>query len=443
MDLDLIISFFLSMGIGAVMGLEREIVQQKKKEESFAGIRTFILIAIFGFILTYFSFHILNSSAAFIVGFAAFMLLIVSAYALLSIKTKGYGATTEIAAIITFLLAAIVTFDKTRAMHLLAVIIAVIVASFLALKENLHKFAKNIQISEVYATIKMAAISIIILPLLPNKNYTLLEIPLLNNLILAFPKIVPMIQQLDVFNPFKIWLMVVLISGISFVGYVLIKTVGANKGIGFTSFLGGIVSSTAVTVALAEKSKGKNTTSPFVFGIILASAVMFIRVLLVVSAINPSMISLLIIPLLSMAFTAVLAALFISKLNKNEPMENIDFKTPFAIWPAIKFGIFFMFILVASKLLFVLFGNSGVYISSFLSGFADVDAIVLTLGTLSFSGVLAAKVAVLGITIAVCVNTLLKAGIVYWMGSKKVAKYLLLIILLILAVGIGAAFLVS
>ena len=438
--IDTAVKFLLALSIGLIMGLEREIVQQREKERSFAGVRTFSLFAIFGFLITFFAFDILKSTWAFIVGFAGCLVLIIAAYIMLALKKGRTGATTEIAAMITFILSVIVSLDSAKEWRLTAIIIAVIVASFLALKENLHKFAKGIQVSEVYATIKMALISIVILPLLPNKNYTLLDIPLLNNLLLAFPKITEVLQQLDVFNPFKIWLMVVLISGLSFVGYVLIKTVGENKGLGLTSFFGGIVSSTALTVALAEKSKDKKIAHPFVFGIVLASSVMFIRVLLIISAINPGLIKLIILPLGLMAVTALICAFAITRFKKEKIKEKIEFKTPFAIWPSIRFGILFTLILVASKLLYLILGDKGVYIASLISGLADADAMVLTLASLSISNFIAIKVAVLGIVLAVCSNTLVKVGIVYYLGSKRVAKYLMWITFLILAVGLLTTF---
>ncbi|MBU0957846.1 MAG: MgtC/SapB family protein [Nanoarchaeota archaeon] len=437
MEVNILFDFLLALGIGAIIGLEREIQQQHEKEKDFAGIRTFILISILGFLSAFISIRLFDSIITFIIAFAVFALFISTAYVILALKKGKFGTTTEIAAFIAFLLSAAVAFDITNNMKLVAVGVAVIVASLLVLKRKLHKFAGGIKIVEVYAAIKMAVISIIILPLLPNYNYTLLEIPIVDKIVGLFPKIIPIVEQLDVFNPFKIWLMVVFITGLSFIGYILIKSIGMNKGIKLTSILGALVSSTAVTVSLSDKSKGKKVYTPFVIGIVLASSIMFVRVLIEIIVVNPSLFHLALIPIGGMAITGLLVSFLFSKFMKQEKDERIDLKSPFAIGPGIKFGLFFAFILVISKLLFILFGNSGIFIAALVSGLADVDAITLTLASLAAGGTVSAVVAVLGITIAVASNTVVKAGIAMVMADKRVGKWVAIIFALILAVGLG------
>jgi len=434
------LNFLIAISIGIILGLEREIAYKRDKIRGSAGIRTFILFSIFGFLIAHISINVLNSITLFIVGFAAFILMIIAAYLSVAIKTGKLGATTETASILTFILAAMVALNNTQ-LQLMSAIIAVIVAAVLALKENLHKIAKNIKSNEVYAAIKLAVISIIILPFLPNKSYTLLEIPYLKELILTSPSLTSIVSQLAVFNPFTIWLLVVFISALSFIGYILVKTVGANKGIGLTSFLGGIVSSTATTVSLAEKSKGKKTTNPFVFGIILASSIMFIRILILVAAINSKLVKFLIVPLGLMALTSFIGAFIISRKKENTK-EKMEFSSPFALKPALKFGLFFVIILALSKILYLFLGNSGAYIASLVSGLVDVDAIVLSLSTFSSSGTIAERVAVLGTILAIFANTIVKAGITYVMGEKKVAKKVIIIFAITLVVGIISALLI-
>jgi uncharacterized membrane protein (DUF4010 family) len=441
MVFNIFLNFILSACIGAIMGLEREIVHQRKGVQDFAGIRTFIMISIFAFILTYISINIFHSVAAFIAGFVGFLVLILLAYYSIAKRSGRIGATTEVAAIITFLLSVLVTLDLSSDLRLAAILITIIVASLLALKERLHRFAKNIQPSEVYATIKMALISIIVLPFLPNKAYTLLDIPYLNHLIAAMPKIALVVQQLDIFNPFKIWLSVVFITGLSFVGYILIKTVGVNKGIGLTSLLGGLFSSTAVTVALSDKGRGKKNYMPFVSGIILASSIMFLRVLILVSAINPNLLGSILFPLVAMALSGFIIFFIVAKTGEKNKSEKFEVKTPFAIIPALKFGAFFVFILAISKLLYLFIGNNGVYLSGLISGLADVDAITLTLSTLSL-GALASRVAVVGIILAVLSNTLVKTGISFYMGGKNIGKWVAIFFAIILAIGFSIAFLI-
>ena len=305
-------------------------------------------------------------------------------------------------------------------------------ASFLALKEHLHRFAKNIKMFEVYAAIKLALISLIILPLLPNKAYSLLDVPLLKEFLLSMPRIAGLLQEINVFNPFKIWLVVVFISGLSFLGYVAVKTFGVNKGIGLTSFFGGFMSSTAVTVSLSEKSKESKNLKPFIFGILLASSVMFVRVLILVSALNASLLKSLVVPVGGMALAGFLISFIVFKMSEREEKGELKVRSPFALSQAIKFGIFFVFVLFISKILFILIGNSGVYLSSLIAGLADVDAITLSLSSMSS---LALNVATVGIVIAICANTLIKVGIAYY-NNKKLALPLSLLFLLILALGL-------
>ncbi len=444
MEYEVIINFLLAAGIGAVIGIERERVDQKNKITGFAGIRTFILISIFSFLLAHIAINVLNSTAIFLVGFVMFMIFVAIAYAILAVKTKRVGATTPIATIIVFMLSAIVSIDATQNLRLTAIIIAVIVAALLALKENLHNFAKNIKTKEMFAAIEFAIISAVILPILPNKAYSPLEIPVVRDIISAFPKIIPIAEQIDVLNPFKIWMVVVLISGLGFAGYILTRIFGEKKGIGLSGFLGGLVSSTAVTVSLSQKSRETKIFRTLAFGIILASSVMFLRVLIVVSAVNTSLLKLVIVPIGAMALTGFIAALIISKSRDKKGREehNLALQNPFSLKPALKFGIFFMFILLVSKILYILFGNSGIYAASLLSGLADVDAITVTASGLAASKTISSQAAALAITLAVSANTLVKAAITQVMGEKKLAKIILVVFAIVLAVGLSLAFLI-
>jgi uncharacterized membrane protein (DUF4010 family) len=438
MEIGVLINFILAIGIGALIGLEREIVQQKEKVKDFAGIRTFIIIAIFGYLISHAAFNMLNSPGVFGIGMAAFFLLVISAYIVTAIKSKQAGATTEIVAIITFILAAILAIQYNNESRLIVVIVSVIVASLLALKENLHKFARSIKTSEVFATIKMALISVIILPLLPNKNYSLMDIPILRDFISQSSGLSSLFAQLDVFNPFKIWLIVVFISGLSFLGYILVRAFGTNKGIGISSLLGGLVSSTAVTVSLSQRSKEKPLLGPFALGIVLASSIMAVRVLIEVLVINKNLFPPMFWPLMGMFLAGLVLVFFVSVYSKEEK-DDVTFNNPFTLKPALKFGLFFLFVLIASKILYIYFGNSGIYLAALLSGLADVDAITVSVSTLLLSGVIPIKTAILSIMLGVLSNMLVKIGIVFYMGDKKLAKLIAVCFGIMMVIGISIA----
>jgi uncharacterized membrane protein (DUF4010 family) len=435
-----IINFFIAISIGAIIGLEREIVHQKASVKDFGGVRNFVLIALFGFIFTYFSIFIINSKTLLIIGFAGFFALISAAYLVLGLRTKRYSTTSEIAAIITFVLSGLVASSSDTSFRIISIIATIIVASLLAFKSKLHDFAQKVEMGEVFATIKMAIISIVVLPLLPNKNYTILDVSFINNLFTEGSKSYLFFQQLNVFNPFNIWLMVLLITGISFIGYFLVKIVGERKGLGITGFLGGVASSTAVTVSMSKKSKNQKNINGFALAIVLASSIMFLRILFEVLVVNKNLLPSLALPLGIMAFVGFCfsAWLFFRK-SKKGIKDKVELKNPFEFNTALKFGLFFLLILILSKAGYILLGDTGIYIISIFSGLADVDAITLTLSSLVLSGVLSSKVAIISITLAAAMNTIVKAGIVRFMGDKKLARLISVLFFIILIVGLGIA----
>lgn len=239
--------------IGALIGLERE-HSRSATEKTFAGIRTFPLISILGFAAA-----LISSATSFWIYFAIFIgysSLITAAY-VFSAKIGRPGGTSEISALLVFVLGSLVYWNFV----VLAAIIAVVAATFLTLKIQLHRFVIKISEEDLYATIKLAIITVIILPLLPNRE----------------------IGPLNILNPRMIWLMVIFIGGISFIGYIFIKIFGENKGIPITGLMGGLVSSTAVSFSFAKKSKENSVLAGnFALGIILASAVMFPRIFIII-----------------------------------------------------------------------------------------------------------------------------------------------------------------
>jgi uncharacterized membrane protein (DUF4010 family) len=225
-----IINFFIAIAIGAIIGLEREIVHQKDKVKDFGGIRNFVLISMMGFLLAYISIHLLNSPILLIIGFVGLIILVSLAYYLIGIKSRRYSTTSEISAIIVFILAIFIAIDSNPTFRFISVIVTIIVASLLAFKKKLHVLARKIKMEEFFATVKMALISLVILPLLPNKNYSLIEIPFIETIFSQGSKTYLFLEQINVFNPFKIWLIVILITGLSFIGYFLVKIIGEKKG---------------------------------------------------------------------------------------------------------------------------------------------------------------------------------------------------------------------
>ena len=409
----LILKFLISLAIGALIGTERERKQAQMKE--FAGIRTFILIALFGTVSAYISDFYPNF---LIISFLGIITLVGLSYIASSRGDGDIGITTEVVALLTFVLGALCYTDEGIT---LAPIFAIIITALLAVKSYLHKFARKISEKEMSNTLKFLIIAFVILPLLPDQT----------------------VGPLDVFNPYQIWLVVVFISAISYAGYILMKFIGAERGLGITGIIGGLVSSTAVTTAMASRVKENEfIIRAAIFAVVVASSMMFLRVLFEVTVINPDLTHLLIIPMFSMGILGILLSILAWKLTKiKEFGSDIEFKNPFSLKPALIFGVLFIAILFVSKVADIYFGSSGLYIASIISGVADVDAITISMALLAKTTI-SQEVAVTAITLAAISNTIIKFLLALFFGTRKFGQMIGIIFALIITVGLIAIFFV-
>lgn len=411
-ELVILKNILVALALGALIGLEREYARYKKRGHEYAGIRTFPLIALFGFLSAYFG----DLYSVWILGIGILLigLLVVIAYFLMNRRTRHYiGATTEVAGFIMFFIGALCYYDELA----LAAVITVAMAVILYARSMLHHFAKRMTPQELRDTIKFAVIALVILPFLPNKGY----------------------GPLELFNPFITWLMVVFISGISFIGYILMKWIG-ERGIAVTGLLGGLVSSMAVTTSFAERStQQKKIFRTLVLGVILANGVMFIRVLIEVFVLNRTLFPHLLIPLLVLFALSGIFSYFLWK-KAAKAKGKVQLSSPFTLLPALKFAAFFSIILALAKVALFFFASRGVYLVSFLSGFADVDAITVSLSQLAGES-LALETARNGIVIAALTNIAAKGGIAYWFGGKEFGKLVAVLFASLIVAGIGLLFL--
>jgi len=431
-----LIGLVVAIFLGALVGLQREYTQQKERIKKFAGFRTFILITLFGAILGYLSGSI--TSWFVLAGFFGVLALSIVSSVFDHLRPGMASATTEISAVLSYIVGAMCTTGYTE----LAVVSAILITAFLTFKENLHSFAKKIEHKELIAVIQFALISFVILPFLPNKNYSPVDIPGMYGILSSLGIGDNILLKLDVFNFYYIWLMVVLIAGIGFLGYILVRLIGSKKSYGLLGFVGGLVSSTAVALSMAgESRRNKKINSPFVLAIVTAVGVMFFRIIFIIAILSPLLLGELLFPLIAMGIISFIIAFFFSK--KKEKIKNIDLKLkqPFAIWPALKFGILFALILLISKLAQLFFGDAGLYVTSLLSGLADADVIALTMTGLFNSASTTALVASTCILLAIAANTVIKVGFAYFLGTKKLGKTLLWIFSLIFLAGFIVLFL--
>jgi len=245
-----------------------------------------------------------------------------------------------------------------------------------------------------------------------------------------------MIGPYAIFNPYKTWFMVMVISGISFSGYVAIRTLGSKNGILMTGALGGLISSTAVSISLSGIAKShKKQSKSFAAGIIMACTLMFIRVLFEVLVLDISLLSRLLPAFAGAALLGGLYGVYLYRGSEHfsiDPQKTEYMKNPLQISTSLKFGLLFGLIYGVIKVVSVHFGDIGVYLVSGLSGISDVDAITLSLSAMAHDETLATEVALLGITLASAVNTVVKTMMVYWIGGVEVGTLMLRYSLIVL-----------
>jgi len=408
MDYSILYSFIVSLAIGALIGMERE--RRRHRGIGGAGIRTFIIISLFGTLSAMISY--LYFEYFIFVAFLALAGLIIMEYFFTSRATHDLGITTEFSALVTFLLGFMCYFDEMRN---LAVILAILLTVLLTFKKRMHHFVRGIDEKELTDTLKFCIIAFVILPLLPDRT----------------------IDPLGVLNPHQAWLLVVLVSAISYLGYILTKILGPEKGIEVTGLLGGLVSSTAVTATMASEVKSnKRILRPCIFATILASSVMFLRVLLIVFIINYSLVEFLLVPMLTMFLAGILISVMLWPKKRIE--KRAELEAPLTLGPALKFGFLFVCILFLSKISEMYLGESGFYMTSILSGLVNVDAIVLAMTTMKISS----NVAVKAITLAAITNTAVKAVYAWFLGGRRFGKWIATMFGIIIFAGLVSLFLI-
>jgi uncharacterized membrane protein (DUF4010 family) len=411
-DLDLALRLGAALGLGLLLGLERE--RKRDAELLFGGVRTFALIALLGAVGAFLQ-RELNQEWLVLAAFLAVSALVVVSYTTTAARGE-LGITTEITALLAFIVGALCGWDRVG----VASVATVVCLLLLTLKEYLHRLARRVELEDVEATLKFAVISVIILPLLPNE---------------AFGP-----APLNVINPYKIWLMVVLIAGLNFLGYVLVKVLGNEHGLLVTGILGGLVSSTAVTLSFSQRSRQEpDMSSAFVLAIMSAWTIMFLRVVVMVGLVNLPLAVVLGLPLGLMAGAGALVSLVLWRRTRSRETGVVTAgANPFELGEAIKFGLLFGVVTVVAKAAEVYLGETGLYLAGAVAGLTDVDAISLSMANFAVAEPENLEIAARTIVIAVLSNTLVKAGMAVFLGTPALRRTLLaatFLILIVAAVG--------
>lgn len=414
--LDVALDFATAVLLGALVGIEREKRKAEEGESGIAGLRTFTLLALLGAAAAWLS---RSTSSPWILAVALFIVgaFVVAGYFVAArASPESTGLTTEVAAIVVFLLGAMVMLGYSE----LAIGLGVVTAAVLAYKQPLHGFVDRLGWDDVYAGLRLLIATFIALPLLPNAP----------------------IDPWGALNPYSLWLLVILISSLSLVGYVLTRLLGPARGTALTGLAGGLVSSTAVTLSFAKEGRDNPQDSAALScGILLAWAVMFVRVIVIVAVVNRSLLTHVLVPFAVMAaVVGGFAALLYFRggsADGTAARGSLKVENPFSLTEAAKFAALFAVVLLAVKIVQEHFPPSGLYAVAAFAGLTDVDAITLSMAEFAKAG--EARVAVIAIVIAALINTVVKCGMAFVLAGPALGKPLLLATAATLAAGLAAA----
>ena len=407
-DYEPFISIGVALAAGLLIGFEREQSQSPDTGQIgfLGGARTYPLFALVGAL----SVLLGHGTWSFfpLLSFLGMLGLVTISYADDVRKERDRGLTTEASLLLTFLLGALgatrtlILPESRRVIFVLG--IAVVVTMLLSSKPRLKNLVRHVSSDDLYATLKFLIIAVLILPLLPNATF----------------------GPLNVLNPFNIGLMVALIAGVSFVGYVAIRMLGPGRGLAVTALIGGLIASTAVTLASAGRAKQDQDLAPAAaLAIVLASTIMSARVLFEVAVVYRPLVAPLLPPIGAMFAVGMAASLLLYRHSRKQSgalsSSEVTFQNPFELGSAVKSGLLFALVLLGAKAAQNYAGTKGIYVAALFAGTTDVDAITLSTANLARGG-LATQIAVTTIVIGVTANTIVKGSMAVIVGGGRLAR---------------------
>jgi uncharacterized membrane protein (DUF4010 family) len=394
----------IAVGIGLLVGLQRE-----RAESPIAGLRTFALTALLGALTSLLALEF----GGWVVGAGIVSLagLVVTANLMkLRAGLPDPGLTTEVAILLTFGLAAYLMVGYVE----VAIVTGGALAFLLHAKARARRFVETLGEKDVAAVMRFALLTLVILPVLPNQSY----------------------GPFDVLNPRQIWLMVVLIVGIGFAGYLAYRFLGARAGTALSGILGGTISSTATTVSYARRAAvtGVRVPSSGVV-IMIASTVVFVRVLVEMAVVVPEALPEVGPPVATVLLGfAILSFMSWRRHAQGEPDAMPEQENPTELRPALVFGGLYGLILLAVAAGENWFGAEGLYVIALISGMTDMDAITLSTAHLTREGRVEPAMLWRVVLVASLSNLVFKLGVAWVMGGRALARQLAPLY------GVGAAF---
>lgn len=380
----------LVLFLSFLIGLERGERKINPERHSFGGVRTFPLIGLIGYVMALLSGNQLIPVA---LGFAVVGALLVVSYTHKLSTENNSGVTTEISALGTYLLGALVCHDQLW----IATTITVISMFPLVLKSTLEGLTQRVPPDEIFTFTKFLLLTAVILPVLPCAAFTQFQI-----------------------NPFKTWLVVVAVSSVSYGSYLLLKVTQGRNGILLSAVLGGAYSSTVTTIALARRSASEHRPRLIAGGTLIASAMMYLRLALLVALFNHALFRVLGFPFIVLAMTAALAGLLWSR--DPEPVAHqsgrkLEPRNPLDLRAALFFSALFVAMVIVTHLAVVYLGNKGVYALGGIMGLADVDPFILGIAQSSGRDI-PVIVGSAGIAVAAASNNVAKGFYAYCFSDR-------------------------
>jgi uncharacterized membrane protein (DUF4010 family) len=414
---DLLSHFAVALGIGLLIGIERGWRTREEKPGSrTAGVRTFTIIGLLGGttgVLAEAAGTPLTLTGGIILGlcFAAFAVTFAMMCRDENLADRSFSATTAIAGMLTFALSAYAMIGDMRA----AGAAAVAAVCILALRTPLHDWLSRIEEREIRSALILLAMTFIALPVIPDEP----------------------VGPFGGVNPREIWLIAIVLAGVSFAGYVAVKVLGSQHGTMLASLAGGLVSSTAVTASNARRAAaGEGTPRLLAAGVALATAVSFGRVIAIVAALKPELLTL-IAPALAAAILVALAFAFLSaywRRGDGEQDQSVEFKNPFGFWSVLGFAVLLAVIVLAGRAMGENLGAAGAIVGALALGLADVDAVTVSMSRLTPQP-LSLQSAALAILAAVVSNNLSKIAIGAAVGRGAFAIEIAVMAILCLVAG--------
>ena len=401
-----------ALGVGLMVGLERGWRDRDLPEGGrVAGVRTFALIGLLGGLLA-----LLGPAPQLLLasGLLAVVLLFAVSFRRSSDAAGSLSITTAVAAMATFGLGALAAHGNA----VLAIGTAVIVALLLDLKPVLHRWVRLIQPAELNAVLQLGVLSAVVLPLLPDAGY----------------------GPYAALNPYQLWLAVVLVAALSLLGHIAMRLRGARQGLLWMGLFGGLASSTAATLALARAVRAQpEIQGSAAAAILLACGVMFFRMAVLVVILQPRIAAEIGLFLVLLGGTAFLAAAWLWRRNVSPDTAPIESQVRvFDLTTALGFGVVLGVAAVAIRAGKDVLGNAGIYGIAFVSGLADVDAILVSSVQMQAQGELAANAAATAILLAAIANTFSKAALAFGIGGARLGWHVVSGSVAIVAVGAAA-----